>query len=311
MAVDRLGMASGLSMLFVLWVSTAAAQAPHPRRARSMALDHDRPAVLLEDDVAWQPDQVAVSVCSGMRCAAVATREVCQPPACPGYGYRMELDADIGDVSSWPTTRDGFEEEVEAMRYDPELQALSGYFGAHPERDDDGDDSEGLFFHVSVLGSAGTLGGGGGALVGATGSIGMSLFARGEDRYGSSSTKLWETFFFGDRNRLVVRGDYLTNLSQQGTGDVALVGAALELENRVEGTAWGVPTLLSLLLPEMGASFRQDASPGFYARWNMPVRLYFSSSAGAEIRLSAGAIERVDDEGIEGLVTLSLGAFVR
>ncbi len=301
----------GLLVVVLCGSAAAQAQAPHPRRARSMALDADRPAVLLEDDVAWQPDHVAVSVCSATRCAAVSERESCNAPECPGPGYRMALDRPIADVSGWPTGMDDFDEELESMRSDAELMRLSGHFGRHPEHDDDEDDEEGLFFHFGVLGSGGTIGSGGGALVGASGSLGLALFVRGEEHFGSSSTKLWETFFFGDRHRLSVRGDYLMGLSEQGAGDVALAGAALEFENRVQGTAWGVPTLLSLLLPELGASFREDASPGFYARWSMPVRLYFSKSAGAEVRLSAGAIERTDDRGIEGFVTLAVGGFIR
>jgi hypothetical protein len=276
-----------------------------------MALDHDRPVVLLEDDVAWQPDHVAVSVCTRTRCAAVVERETCAAPECPGSGYRMQLDRSIGDVSGWPTGKDGFEEELEALRNDPELARLAGYFGVHPEHDDDGDDQQGVFFHFAVLGSGGTIGTGGGALVGASGSLGLSLFVRGEELYGSSSTKFWETFVFGDRSRLVVRGDYLANISEQGPGNVGLVGATFEFENRVEGTAWGVPTLFSILLPEVGASFRENAEPGFYARWSLPFRLYFSNTAGAEVRLTAGAIERVDDEGVEGFLTLAVGGFIR
>jgi hypothetical protein len=290
---------------------TTSAQAPHPRRARSMALDQDRPAVLLEDDVAWQTDHVAVSVCSSSRCAAVVEREECNAPECPGHGYRMVLDGPVADVSDWPTGQSGFEEELDAMRTDAALSQLAGYFATHPDVHYDGDDEEGLFLHLSVLGSAGSIGAGGGALIGATSAVGLDLLVRGEEPYGSASSELWETFVFGDANRLVVRGTYLTGLPEQGLGFVGMVGGALEFENRVEGTAWGVPTVLSMMLPEVGASFREGASTGFYARWHLPVRLYLSKSAGAEIRLSAGAIERVDDQGIEGLVTLSVGGFIR
>jgi len=295
---------------FVLGLAASAtAQTPHPRRATSMAFDRNRPAVLLADDVAWQADHVAISVCTATRCAAVVEREHCEAPECPGPGYRMVLDESIGDVSGWPTSLSGFNEEIESLRADPHFTDLGGLYGYHPENDDDGDDEEGVFFHFGVLGTAGSVGTGGGALIGVSGSMGLALFARGEELY--DNEKFWETFFFGDRIRLMTRGSYVTGLPEQGPGYIGMVGGVLEFENRVEGTAWAVPTLLSILLPELGATFRESASPGFYAQWSLPVRLHLSKRAGIEIRMSASAIERVDDQGVEGLFTLSVGGFIR
>jgi hypothetical protein len=109
-----------------------------------------------------------------------------------------------------------------------------------------------------------------------------------------------------------VRATYLGSLaSSNNSGWVGTVGAVFELENRVQGTAWAVPSMLSILLPEFGASFRDGASPGFYARWSMPLRLHLSKNAGVEVRFDATAIERLDDQGVEGMLTLNVGGFIR
>ncbi|RLB52310.1 MAG: hypothetical protein DRJ42_15235 [Deltaproteobacteria bacterium] len=285
----------------------AESQAPSPRRATGMTVDANLPAVLLEDDVAWEPHRVPLSVCTATRCAPVVDHERCTVPTCPGPGNLLRLGQSVGDVSSWPTSVGGFNEEIAELTRDPHFSGISYAFGYHPDLDDDGDDDEGVFLHTGLLATAGTLGAGGGALLGATGSIGVLVAARGERLY--DNERMHETLFFGDRMRLMVRGGYLAALSSQSTDFIANLGLAFEAENRIEGSAWAVPTLISVFIPELGATFREGASPGFYARFSMPIRLHVTKRAGIELRFSVTAVERIDDQGVEGLLTFSLGGF--
>ena len=220
----------------------AESQTPSPRRATGMTVDGNFPAVLLDEDVAWVPHRRPLSVCTATRCAPVVADERCTTPTCPGPGNLLRLGHSVGAVSSWPTSVGGFTEEVAELTGDPHFGGIAHAFGYHPDLNDDGDDDEGVFLHTGLLATAGSLGAGGGALLGATGSIGVLFAAQGERLY--DNERMHETLFLGDRMRLMVRGGYLAALASQNAGFIANVGLAFEAENRIEGTAWAVPTIM-------------------------------------------------------------------
>jgi hypothetical protein len=286
------------------------ATAPHPRRARAMYLSQDHPAVLLDDDRVWIPSGLdqPLSVCAGARCAPVDRSESCEAPDCPGVGARVILRSAIASIDGFPTGREGFEAETQAMRVDAVLSQLSGYFGSHPDGSGGGgsSDAEGFSLFGAFGGAIATFDGGGGAFAGGTGTIGLRFAIDGDDVWDS---RMLETLF-GDRFTLSLRGSYLLATRGQSGGFVTTIGGSFEAENRVDDSAFQVPALLGVIVPEMGALFRDDLRATFYARWAVPIKVCFSRSAGLEIRPSVTVTE-APTGGAESIIAVELGGFVQ
>lgn len=283
----------------------------HPRRARAMYLAADQPAVVLDDDRVWIPSGLGepLSVCAGSRCAPVDHVDTCETPDCPGPGTRVYLKSAIASVDGFPTDRERFEAELQAMRADAVLSQWSGNFGSHPDAYGGGSSaSEGFSLHGAIGAAVATFDGGGGAFAGGTGALGLRLAVDGDDLWGEDE-KFLETLF-GDRFTLAVRGSYLLSTVGQTEGFVTTVGGTFEAENRVSDSAFQVPALLGALIPEMGALFRDGASARFYARWSIPIKMFFSRAAGLELR-PAIAVTEAPSGGAEAFISIELGGYIQ
>ena len=289
--------------------SVAAAEEGHPRRARAISLTDETAAVWLEDDRGWIPSTgiAHVSLCVG-RCLPIVERRACEPPECPGHGTLLVAAGALGSIDDFPDDIAGFEDELNAMRPDAELAAVAFAFGRHPDHDRDEDDGGGLGLALSIGGIVASESRGD-ALFGGVGSAGLVYrldtdedFADPEDDGAFFATLL------GDRFAIEARVRVFPEPGAQGL--TYSVGGAIVLENRVAGSMWQVPSVVGLLLPELGA-FTRDGRTSFYAGFGVSVKILATRSVGIELRPEVLAVSELSDDGAGALLSLSLRGVVQ
>lgn len=270
------------------------------RRGRILTLQAETVGVLIADDRVWVPTMPdsPVSVCGPRQCLPIAETETCETPACPGSGTLVIAEGDLGDVATFPDDPEDFNAEVNAMRNDPVLATIAGYFGSLSS-----DEDEGIDFVASIGAVATTLGDGGGLLPGADGTIGFRI-AVGDDDEGWNEL---EQSLIGDRFRFEIHGFAVFDTGDQTPGAIQAIAFRATLRNRVSETILEVPTLLGLVLPELGAIIR-DERAAFYAGFNIPFRVHTEESAdfGFEVDARIGLAAWREEGASPVLVSVSL-----
>lgn len=108
----------------------------------------------------------------------------------------------------------------------------------------------------------------------------------------------------GDSVGLAPRAMVIANGSQSAAPWAVAVGAGLVFHNRILGSEFRVPTLLGLLMPELGAIFRASTATAFYISWEVPFCIRLDRHAALDVSFRVYAIDdwlapRVEEPGIE------------
>lgn len=307
----------------LVFLSTAAfspvarADDAHPRRARAMSLSATEPAVLVGADRAWVPDTGRgdpLSICAGERCRPVLAIERCDVPRCPGAGRLVIARDRIADVSDYPTDRDGFHRERDAIAADPELAGLAGWLGYVPEtprtppprwshRDEE------LHWELSV---------GVGAAYLAHTDVGTGIVtAAGGVRFlvdwGSDDDEAFFGVLFGSSVGADLRVTVIPNLRGQTADEFAVaIGLAPALGMTPDGEPFRLPSVYGVLIPEFGIALRGDMEPAFYAQWSAAAAFLLDEHVGLEARASFMLIDDwVPGDAVEGIVGISLAVLAR
>jgi hypothetical protein len=268
------------------------------RRGRILTLQAESVGVLVADDRLWIPamPSAPISVCGGRQCLPIAETETCEAPECPGPGTLVIAEGDIGDVDGFPDDPEDFNAELAAMRADSVLGTLAGYFGSMEVGT-----AEGVDFVFSIGAMAASTGDGGGLLPGPTGTIGFRL-AIDDDEWEDLEQSL-----VGDRMRFEIHGFAVFDTGDQPPGAIQGIAFMPTLRNRVEDTVIEVPTLLGVVLPELGVIFR-DEKAAFYAAFALPLRVFVGPNAdfGFEVDARFGIAAWDESVGNNFLMSLSM-----
>lgn len=297
---------------------------PHLRRVEvTFLMSAGTPAVLVSENAVWAPALPGqpLSVCApGHRCVPVASAETCTPPRCPGAGTLLVTSVPIrDDVDDFPESLDDWKEEIAAMRLDPLLAPVLAYVGTHPDdhEDDpvvwatDEDEEEvGYEFRIGML--AGGLATQGDGYVGADFVAGMRfVFNVDDEGYDDDELDVLDTAL-GDSGALELRVAVHDLRNTQGDGRLSTsIGLGFSGANVIDGGRFRISSILSALLPEMGAFFRPDHTAAFYLRMSFPIAWAVSNSLAIELRPSLTVVDSwVEGPRNEVLLGVSLGTVI-
>lgn len=291
---------SSFSVFVLACLVPLAARADPPSRAgRALWLEGELPGVWISSRALYTPldASAALSVCAEPGCAPVGERRTCAPPECPGHGTLLVVARDVALVPPFPRDYGGYTRELDALRNDPRLASLAPHLVTHPEhaareeqasRAREAQSREESRYRESVrwvsghrhrerlelslLGSIATLAEAGGSYAGvtATGSFGFLLRERDANEDDDKDALLLG-ILVGDVLGAELRAHWLQRLdaSQEAAWMVA-VGVGPLLANRFERSVVRLPTMMGVLMPEVGAIFRADRDPTWYVGWSAP-----------------------------------------
>ena len=278
----------------------------HPRRAVAMAVMNETPAVWIADDRGWIPASGVepVSLCVGGRCRPIVERRECAAPECPGPGTLLIASGPLGSVDDFPDDVEGFAEELESLRDDAVLGQLSPSFGQHPDYDPDRDEDDGggLSFTFS-LGGVVASESRGAALLGGMGTAGIVVRFDTDEAYADPDDAPPFATLVGDRFGLEAR---VRVFPEPGTQELTYsIGGALVMENRIAGSMFQVPGLVSLLLPELGTFVRGGRS-SLYAGWGFPLKVFGTRALGVQVRAEVLVVADFEGDRAGSLMSLSI-----
>jgi len=119
----------------------------------------------------------------------------------------------------------------------------------------------------------------------------------------------------GDVLGVAGRVTAFTNGADGGASWATAVGIGPVMLNRLAGTSLRVPSILGVLIPEIGAAFRPHAPTAVYVAWELPFAIRFDRRLSLDAALRIYAIDdwlspRVEHPGVEPweiMTTVSLG----
>lgn len=286
---------------------------PHARRARvSSLVEAERAAVLVGPDRAWVPEGsgAAVALCSSSRCRPILRTDTCAPPSCPGSGTLVIATEAVAGVSSFPTGRDEWYAEVQAVLMDTALRPLAPYVGSYPGGV--GGSGDATFFRGHEdFGLEGSAFAGAGYLVDAAVGLpvmGASIGLRWTPRMNEPIRLL-----FGNILGLDARVTVLPNVTGQRPEDVGvLLGIAPMLAYGLPNERVRLPPTWAWLIPEVGAAFRPNQDPAAYFTWTLSLAVLADAHVGFDLRATATVIDAWNDGGdVEALFGTTLGLLFR
>ncbi len=305
---------SALVLLVLLITTSAHAQSEHPRLALVRSLHTDSPAVLVDARSAWVATlpEDALALCVASRCAPIARSESCATPRCPGAGVLVQAAEELAHVDPFPTDYAGFTAELSALSAVPELASLMAHHGSHPNPP--GPPLDLTLGHSDARVELGFEGGYvssfdrplHGGMVSAT--FGLRGQLDGDD---------FDAWFIGNQVSLdVALHTWLSPSSLANGVDVPMVllGFRPALANTLRHSPLRVPTIVSLLIPEIGMAIRPDvARVDVYIAFGVEGSLILTPDLGIRLRASASMVlnteESEETSDLEGLGVLSLGFF--
>lgn len=300
---------------FALAPSLALAQAPS-RAARILALSGDVVGVVVARDRVFvaDPSVRALSACADARCAPVRGIEACAVPRCPGTGALLTLESSISNVSDLPTDRDGFTRAVGALRSDPALASIAWSFGTHPDPPPEPahwittSRRERIVWELGAYGIGGVLGATGVALAG--GEVSGGFRFAWDARNGDDELL---ALLLGNVLGLDVRVRAFDLMPVQAPSEGGMtIGLAPEFGYAARNETFRLPTLYSVIVPEVGVALRGGRAPTWYAGWSLPVAFLLDEHFGLEARASVMIVDEwIPGDDVEAIVSLSLGLIAR
>lgn len=309
-------LATLLVALVLAAAGPASAQAPS-RAARLLTLlAGDSVGVLVASDRVFSPDRQLspLSACVDARCAPVRSFGECAPPACPGSGVVFTLEEPIADVGELPHDRDGFDRAMDALRQDPQLGTIAWSFGAHPDpapsppRWIEGGRTDRIVWELGAYGIGGVLGATGIGFVGgeASGGFRFTWSAHGADD--DILAIVFGNVLGAD---LRVRGLALLP-TQAAESWGATIGLAPSMGFAEVNDVFRLPTLYSVLLPEVGVALREGMDAALYAGWSLPFTFLVDAHLGLEARATVLIVDDwIPGDDIEVVTSLGLGLVAR
>jgi hypothetical protein len=316
--------------------SVELAKPAHSRRARIILKNADQAiGVWVRDDIAWTPEHRADDemppsmqaklVCDGQTCARVLVRVRCYKPECPDQGSLLVLDRKLGAHGPWPRERVAWERLMIELASDPELERLLP--GAPifpelprvptppPERRLGMARSDSRAFYPEIAAAAE------GALLprAETWLAGPSLRLALRKTHPVQDTT-WGGHIgeavAGDGWGLDLRFKLLRELDTERSRTFLSAGAAIAAENAIgRSTTDGrlrVPSVIGLVLPEVGAAAFLEEPVRLYTSHGLPFYFLLTQAFALEMRpaftLVYGAAPNGDPE---ALFSLSLGLMGR
>jgi hypothetical protein len=288
---------SALAATAAIGGESAATPAPrHPRAVFAANGAERSPAVLVHDDGAWVPSpQVtggAREVCSPAgRCAPIIHRRPCATPECPADGWLLVTAWALGRSGDLPAREAPWRAEVERIRADPALRPLvpSALDYPRPRLRPWVERCYATFPELDLGAAGGTLLEEGQALGGVAAHVGWRMTDCPEvDTTGSD---LFRDLVFGEYWGADLRLRYFRLLESPGEpAALFTVGIGPALYNlagtETGASRWRVPTVAGVVLPEVGAAIRTDASPSLYLAWSAPVAVLIRQGSGWILQLT-------------------------
>jgi hypothetical protein len=315
-------LALALALASIALPTAAPAQAQdapaHPRRARAMTL-FGAPvvAVMVGPDRAWLPgaEQQPLAICHGERCRPVRAVEACAPPQCPGQGVLAIATERVADVGDYPTGRDDFHREREAMVADAELGTISHTFAPHPSpaprpprwRRATHSSPE-VAWELSIAAGPAIL-----AHTGiATGDLVVGGGVRLSLDHGSSDGDIL-SILLGNFLGLDLRAHVLPGIRGQVADDFGIaVGIAPIAMAALEDETVRWPSFWGLFVPEIGWVLRDGDDAAIYVAWNAPFSVLVDEHAALEVRATAIVIDDwVDGDAVEALLSVTAAIVLR
>lgn len=298
----------------LLLPSLAHAQS-HPRAGRALfLLSPEMPVVLVGRDRAWlpasRPDE-PLTICAGARCRPVRAIEACDAPRCPGSGRLAITDGDVKDVADYPTDRDGFHRERDALMGDSALASLHPYLHAHPSPAPtpphwNRDQSEQWRWELAAFAGA--------AMLAHEGSPAAHAMLTGGFQYltGVREADGPAGFVIPGSMGAELRLHVLPSRLQRQDDEVLLaIGLAPSVRFTIDGVV-RLPGFLSLLIPEIGAIGGTDRPIAMYLSWSVPIDLLIDEHVALSVRPAVMMIDDwVEGDPVEAVLSLSVGAVFR
>lgn len=305
---------SALVLLVLLISASARAQSAPSRLATVRSLHTDAPAVLIDARSAWVATLPAdaLGLCNASRCVPIARSESCAAPRCPGTGVLLHAAEDIAQVAAFPTDYAGFSAELAALSAAPELASLMAHQSAHPNPP--GPPLDLALGHNDARVELGFEGGYvssfdrpiQGGMLGAT--FGLRGQLDGDD---------FDDWFIGNQVSLDIAAYAWLSPSSLARGvdvPMVLIGFRPALANTLDRSPLRIPTIVSLLIPEIGMAIRPDVvRVDVYVAFGLEASLILTPDLGIRLRASASMVlnteESEETSDLEGLGVLSLGFF--
>lgn len=312
---ERLATLVLATVALVALARPAAAQEPSRAARLVTLLAGDAVGVLVARDRIFTPDAnvAALSAC-GTRCAPVRSVVSCSVPQCPGSGVLFTTEAPIADVGDLPTDRSGFNHAMDLLRGDPALATIAWSFGYHPDPAPEpprwirSARPDGFGWELGALGITGVLATTGVAFAGGELSGGFRFTWA---PHGSDDEFL--AIVLGDVLGLDVRVRALALLPDQAAQSWGVtIGLAPATGYASDSEVFRLPTLYSVLLPEVGVALRENHDAAWYAGWSLPVTFLLDEHLGAEARASMMIVDDwIAGDDIEMILSLGLGFVAR
>lgn len=289
----------------------------HSRRAR--VVSREKPAgeeppdeaagVWVRDDAVWFPFRSSVEAvlakdllaCDERACVPGFTRSSCEGPECPARGELLITERPLRARDPWPTSESDWNHLMEEMAEDPVLSEmlrqpvepdrhLAVVTYPHPPPRKIG----WLAHPFTSFAFEQALGGSGGVFVrdgAALGGLDLRLGVR-YSRYSSSTSgpAYWiREGSVGTSWGIDVHGRALEEVRASGTPRRwASVGVAVAADNPLghddDESRVRVPSLLGLMLPEMGLMVSSDAATSFYLGHSFPMAVLIGERFAVEAR---------------------------
>lgn len=303
-----------LILWLVLFPSLAHAQS-HPRAARALfLLSPESPVILVGRDRAWlpatRPDE-PLTICAGARCRPVRAIEACDAPRCPGSGRLAITEGTVADVGDYPTDRDGFHRERDALSTDAALASLVPYLQSHPSPAPtparwNPSQTEQLRWELAAFVGGAMLAHEGSAAVHTMLAGGVHFLSGMRESDGPAGFVLPASIGF-ELHLHALPG----RLDRQDDEAILAIGLAPSMRFTIDGVL-RLPGFLSLVVPEIGAIGGTDRPVAMYLSWSLPVDLLIDEHVALSARAAVMMIDDwVDGDAVEAVLSLSLGAVFR
>ena len=297
-----------------VFASSAHAQAAptHPRVASIRALQSDTPAVFIDSESAWINvlPEGALALCSASRCSPIARTEACAAPRCPGAGVLVHANERLTEVREFPRDYTGFNAEIAALNYVPELASVMRFQSAHPHPPGPPIDlvmrgSNDARFELGVDG--GFVSSFDRPLQGALVSLRFAIVGQ------LDMNDDFDAAYIGNQLSLeLAMHTWLAPVSDGLDLPMTLIGFHVSLANAVRHEPVRVPTVIAPLIPEVGIAIHPDLGRvDLYAMFGLEASLLLAPEVGLRLRTTATLIGNMDDTNlVEGIGMVTAGFFI-
>jgi len=239
--------------------------------------------------------EIPEELCVAETCVPAIDHETCAEGECPFAGHRITAAQAIARVAPW--TRQNHRTELARLMGDPEAEHITRGQGAHREEMPDSLDvpDPGLDVELPEW-SFSNLGGTLGVEIG-LGAIGGSFTRSGGSWWGGvfdlvaqyempAGDPPWLGALLANGIGLGFRAQLLRRTDGENAGSHAvMLAGVLSLTNRIRGTPVRTPSLLGVLLPEVGAVLYSESRPARgYFDWSVPVTITVATHLAVDVR---------------------------